>query len=328
MTTVERGLFTLSGLKTTELESLVARSCELYQDRRAHTLPLSGKVVGILFAKTSTRTRTAFSVGTIRLGGFPVTYGPGDLQTNTGESIQDTGRVLGRMLDAVVVRTPGPVDELRELSRQAGLPVINAMAAEEHPTQGVCDLATMLMEFGSLRGLSVLYVGEGNSTAVALAYGLSRMPLCNLTFATPAGYGINPAILGDVKKWAEEDGGSVTQVHDMDDLPGSVDVVYTTRWQTTGTVKNDPGWREKFRDFYVDERLLRRWPTAKLMHDLPAHRGEEVSGAALEGPRSLAWTQAEMKLTSAMAILEWAAGDRDLRDDAARPLHPRGEPAR
>lgn len=318
MATGERGLFTLSELKMTELESLVARSCELFRDRRAHTLPLSGKIVGILFTKTSTRTRTAFTVGTIRLGGFPITYAPGDLQTNTGESIQDTGRVLGRMLDAVVVRTAGPVDEMRELSRQEGLPVINAMAAEEHPTQGVCDLAAMLMEFGSLRGLSVLYVGEGNNTAAALAYGLSRMPLCNVTFATPPGYGISPAILGNATKWAEEGGGSVTQVHDMDDLPGSVDVVYTTRWRTTGTVKDDPGWREKFRDFYVDERLLRRWPTAKLMHDLPAHRGEEVSGAALEGPRSIAWTQAEMKLTSAMAILEWAARDRESHADLSR----------
>jgi ornithine carbamoyltransferase len=314
MATHERGLFTLSDLKTTELESLIARSCELFTDRCAHTLPLNGKIVGILFAKTSTRTRTAFTVGTIRLGGVPITYGPHDLQTNTGESVQDTGRVLGRMLDAVVVRTAGPVAEMRELSRQGGLPVINAMAAEEHPTQGVCDLAVMLMEFGSLRGLSVLYVGEGNNTAAALAHGLSRMPRCDVTFATPPGYGVSPAILGNAKKWAAEGGGSVTQVHDMDDLPGNVDVVYTTRWETTGTVKDDPGWREKFRDFYVDERLLRRWPTAKLMHDLPAHRGQEVSGAVLEGPRSLAWSQAEMKLTSAMAILEWAAGD-----DRGRP---------
>jgi len=310
MTTEECGLFTLSELKTPELESLAARSCELFRDRHAHTLPLSGKIVGILFAKTSTRTRTAFTVGTIRLGGFPIAYGPGDLQTNTGESIQDTGRILGRMLDAVVMRTAGPVDEMRELSRQEGLPVINAMAAEEHPTQGVCDLAAMLMEFGSLRGLSVLYMGEGNNTAAALAYALSRIPLCNVAFATPPGYGVNPAILDNAKKQAAEGGGSVTQVHAMDELPDSVDVVYTTRWQTTGTVKDDPDWREKFRDFYVDERLLQRWPTARLMHDLPAHRGEEVSRAALEGPRSIAWSQAEMKLASAMAILEWAVGDR------------------
>ncbi len=302
---VERGLFTLADLDGKELESLVARSCEFFRDQRAHSLPLSGKIIGILFSKTSTRTRTAFSAGTVRLGGFPIMYGPGDLQTNTGESIQDTGRVLGGMLDGLVARTACPAEELRELSRFGDLPVINAMSTEEHPTQGICDLATMYLEFGSLCQLSVLYVGEGNNTAAALAYGFCRMPRCEVTFATPPGYGLNPGILGEAADRARIGGGTVRQVHDMNDLPDNVNVVYTTRWQTTGTVKAASDWRESFRPFYVDEALLRRWPAAKFMHDLPAHRGEEVSGAVLEGPRSIAWTQARMKLASAMAILEW-----------------------
>jgi ornithine carbamoyltransferase/carbamoyltransferase len=300
----EQGFFTLSALSTADLQGLAARSCALFRDQQAHDHPLRGKVVGILFTKTSTRTRTAFSAGTFKLGGCPVSYGPADLQTNTGESIQDTGRVLGSMLDALVARTAGPVRELLEISRAGGLPVINAMTAEEHPTQGVCDLATMLLEFGSLDGLSVLYVGEGNNTAVALAHGLARMPGCKVVFATPAAYGLSPETLADAAKRARETGGSVTQVHDMDSLPGGVDVVYTTRWQTTGTSKARQDWRESFRPFYVDEELMRRWPRARFMHDLPAHRGEEVSGAVLDGPGSIAWTQAKMKLTSAMAILE------------------------
>lgn len=300
----ERGLFTLSTLSRDDLKGLAARSCALFRDQQAHDQPLRGKVIGILFTKTSTRTRTAFNVGTVRMGGFPIMYGPGDLQTNTGESLQDTGRVFGCMLDALVARTVGPVDELREISRHGGLPVINAMTAEEHPTQGVCDLATMLLEFGSLDRLSVLYIGEGNNTAAALAHGLSHMPQCTVTFATPPGYGLSSEVLGDAGKRAREAGGSLSQVHDMDNLPDEVDVVYTTRWQTTGTVKASLDWRERFRPFYVDEALLRRWPAAKFMHDLPAHRGEEVSGAALEGPSSIAWIQARMKLASAMAVLE------------------------
>jgi ornithine carbamoyltransferase len=307
----ERGLFTLSALEQEELEALAARSGALFLDQHAHRQPLRGKIVGILFTKTSTRTRTAFTAGTVRLGGFPISYGPGDLQTNTGESLPDTGRVLGCMLDALVARTAGPAEELRVLSRHGGLPVINAMAAEEHPTQGVCDLAAMQLEFGSLRGLSVLYVGEGNNTAAALAYGLSRMPQCTITLATPPGYGLSPAVRSDAMERARDGGGSLTEVHDLDHLPDEVDVVYTTRWQTTGTVKADPDWREKFRPFHVDEALLRRWPAARLMHDLPAHRGEEVSGGALDGPQSIAWTQAAMKLASAMAILEWVTQDGD-----------------
>jgi ornithine carbamoyltransferase/carbamoyltransferase len=190
------------------------------------------------------------------------------------------------------------------------LPVVNAMAAEEHPTQGVCDLATMLMRFGSLEGISVLYVGEGNNTASALAHGLSHIPRSRAVFATPSGYGLDPHVLAAAVQRAAGAGGSVREVHDMDDLPSDVDVVYTTRWQTTGTVKADPDWRERFRPFHIDERLFGRWPEATFMHDLPAHRGEEVSGAVLDGPRSIAWQQAEMKLTSAMAVLEWVvAGD-------------------
>ncbi|MFJ8941499.1 ornithine carbamoyltransferase [Streptomyces sp. NPDC102365] len=305
----QRGLLTLSDLTREDLERLAARSRDLYQDQSAHDRPLRDKVVGVLFTRTSTRTRTAFGAGTVRLGGFPLMYGPDDLQTATGESLQDTGRILGSMLDALVVRTAGPLDELREMSRAGELPVVNAMAAEEHPTQGVCDLATMLMEFGSLDGLSLLYLGEGNNTASALAYGLSRMPNCRLTFATPPGYGLDAQVLDDAAKRAAAVGGTVRQTHDLDDLPAEAHVVYTTRWQTTGTVKADPDWRERFRPFHVDERLLSRWPDAKFMHDLPAHRGEEVSGAVLEGPRSIAWVQARMKLTSAMAVLERVAGD-------------------
>jgi ornithine carbamoyltransferase len=305
----ERGLLTLSILTRKDLENLVARSCALFHDQSAHSLPLRGKVVGVLFSKTSTRTRTAFSVGTVRLGGFPVMYGPGDLQTNTGESIQDTGRVLGCMLDALIARTAGPVEELRDLSRYGELPVINAMSAEEHPTQGVCDLATMYLELGRLDRLSVLYIGEGNNTAAALAYGLSSMPQCQITFVTPPGYGLNPEILDEASKRAGEADGAITEVHDIDHLPSEVNIVYTTRWQTTGTVKGAADWRERFRPFYVDEMLLQRWPAAKFMHDLPANRGEEVSGAVLEGPRSIAWTQAKMKLASAMAVLEWVIKD-------------------
>jgi ornithine carbamoyltransferase/carbamoyltransferase len=301
----ERGLLTLGTLTRQDLEALAERSCDFFRDRDGHDRPLAGKVVGILFSKTSTRTRTAFSVGTVRLGGFPIMYGPGDLQTNTGESIHDTGRVFGSMLDALVARTAGPLAELQEISRSGDLPVVNAMSTEEHPTQGICDLATMLLEFGTLENLSVLYVGEGNNSAAALAYGLSMMPGCQVTFATPPGYAVDSEILEDATKRAYESGGRISQVHDLDDLPDHVDVVYTTRWQTTGTVKASADWRERFRPFYVDDALLARWPDAKFMHDLPANRGEEVSGAVLEGPRSLAWTQAEMKLASAMAVLEW-----------------------
>jgi ornithine carbamoyltransferase len=300
------GVFSLGELDSPAVQHLATRSSELFQDIDAHDRPLGDAVVGILFTKTSTRTRTAFTVGTIALGGTPIAYGPADLQTNTGESLTDTARVFGTMLDALVARTAGPLEELREISRHGGIPVVNAMAAEEHPTQGVCDLGTIEVVRGGIDGVSVLYLGEGNNTATALAQGLSHYRNCRVTFATPPGYGLPASVLAESAQRAAPRGTTITEVHSMDALPDEVDIVYTSRWQTTGTFKADESWRESFRPFHIDERLMARWPEAWLMHDLPANRGEEVSGAALDGPRSIAWLQARMKLTSAMAVLEWA----------------------
>ena len=217
---------------------------------------LRGQAVGALFTRTSTRTRTAFTVGTLRLGGAPVGYGPGDLQLNTGESVGDTGRVFGAMLDALVARTAGPVEELKTLAREGGLPVVNAMSTEEHPTQGVCDLATLALEYGDLSGIRVLYVGEGNNTAVALAHGLAAVPGARVTFAVPRGYGLPEGVLAAAGRRAGRTGATLQEIHDLAEAPDETDVVYTTRWQTTGTAKADPGWREVFRPFHVDAALL------------------------------------------------------------------------
>ncbi|MFF8382132.1 ornithine carbamoyltransferase [Streptomyces kanasensis] len=304
----ERGLFSLSELTDAEVASLTARSVELFHDRRAHERPLEGSAVGVLFTKTSTRTRTAFTVGAIRLGGTPIAYGPHDLQLNTGESVHDTGRVLGSMLDLIAARTAAPVEEMKDLSRHGGIPVVNAMSAQEHPTQGLCDLATVMLARGDLSGVKVLYVGEGNNSAVALAHGLATVPGAHLWCATPRGYEVPERELRVAAERAAAVGAVVEQVDDPALAPPDVDFVYTTRWQTTGTSKPDPDWRETFRPFHVDDVLMRRFPQASFLHDLPAHRGDEVSGSVLDGPRSLAWTQAAMKLPSAMAVLEWAIG--------------------
>ncbi|MGY1497484.1 ornithine carbamoyltransferase [Streptomyces sp. QTS52] len=301
----EQGLFSLADLEPALIKDLSTRSVELFRDPNTHDRPLEGQAAGVLFTRTSTRTRTAFTVGAIRLGGTAVPFGPHDLQLNTGEALEDTGRVLGSMLDALVARTAGPLDELRVLSRQGHLPVVNAMAAQENPSQGLCDLATLRLVLGDPTGVNLLYVGEGNNTAVALAHGLAAVPDAHVTFATPVGYGVPQRELRVATRHAEAVGATVEQIHDLALAPKDVDVVYTTRWQTTGTQKSDPAWREAFRPFHVDDAFLGRRPRALFMHDLPAHRGEEVSGQVLDGLRSLAWTQASMKLASAMTILEW-----------------------
>ncbi len=286
---------------------LVARAAALGHGSTAEPV-LQGKVTGVLFTKTSTRTRTAFTVATIRLGGFPIAYGSADLQIGTGESLADTGRVLGSMLDVLIARTAGPHADLATLAQEAGIPVINAMTAEEHPTQAIGDLALIDRSVG-LPGVNLLYIGEGNNTAVALAYALACVPGAEVTFVTPNRYGLPADVLAaaSLRAAACGSGATLRQTHDLGELPESIDVVYTTRWETTGTTKPDADWREQFWPYRVDRALLDRWPNARFMHDLPAHRGDEVASEVLDGPRSLAWEQARMKLYGAMAVLERAA---------------------
>jgi ornithine carbamoyltransferase len=181
--------------------------------------------------------------------------------------------------------------------------IINAMTDKEHPTQVFADLATIKEHFGHLDGLHILYLGEGNSTAAALALAVSKSPGMRLTLLTPEGYGLPQEIFAQAQISS-----LIEEYHNLDYLPKNVDVVYTTRWQTTGSTKNDPQWREKFEPFRVTQKLMNRVSKSAetiFMHDLPAVRGEDVTDEVLDGSQSIAFHQAKNKLFSAMAVLEW-----------------------
>lgn len=300
-----RHLISLDDLSDDQFRQIIDRGLDYATGTNATHQPLSGRVIGIYFRKTSTRTRSAFSTAALRLGAQIVAYGPDDLQTSTGETLTDTGRVLSGMLDGLVVRTAGDPAELRDLASQDRMAVINAMSADEHPTQALADLTTLLQQFGRLDHLRVLYVGEGNNTATALARALTRFPGTELHLRTPRGYGLDPATLHRAHQLALEHHSHLDEQHHLEELPGAVDVVYTTRWQTTGTTKPGSGWRDAFALFQVSTDLMNRWPAAVFMHDLPAHRGEEVTAEVLDGARSIAFTQSDNKHHSACAVLEW-----------------------
>ncbi|MEV6032885.1 ornithine carbamoyltransferase [Nonomuraea sp. NPDC052116] len=308
MESVARHLLSLDDLPDAALHAIVQRGTHLAVSGLGAERPLRDKVVGTYFRKTSTRTRVAFSGAALRLGAQVITLGPGDLQTNTGESWQDTGDVLSRMLDAIVVRTAADPAELREWTGQRTMSVINAMTSDEHPTQALADLATLRQHFARISGLRLLYVGEGNNTAAALALALARYPDVMLEFRTPPGYGVDPGVWERALTHAKRCGATLAERHDLDDLPPGCDVIYTTRWQTTGSVKPDANWRRTFAPFQVTGAMWERSPDSVFMHDLPAHRGEEVTAEVLDGPRSIALRQAENKMHSAMAVLEWCFG--------------------
>jgi len=303
-----RHVLSVLDLSPEEVAYLCRRAVRI---KRAPTAPqtLRGKTVGVYFRKTSTRTRAGFTVGAGRLGATVVTFGPNDLQTNTGETLEDTARTLAGYLDVLVMRTNEGVEEMRTFAAHPAMSVVNALSSDEHPTQALTDLSTMLEHFGRLEGLHVLYCGEGNKTAAALALAMSRIRGMRLTLATPAGYGVDGEKLAAARALAAEHGAEVEETHDLDSVAPDVDVVYTSRWQEMGVEKPDPEWKTRFAPFRVTQALMDRvsGPATVFMHDLPAVRNEDVDDEVLDGPRSLAWVQAQYKMWSAMAVIEWCA---------------------
>ena len=304
-----RHLLSLSEIGPENLALLVNRSLEI-ATHGVGVPPLVGKTVGIYFKRTSTRTRTAFTVAAIKLGAIPVAYGPNDLQICTGETIEDTARVLSGFLDALVVRTNESIYEMRAFASQNEMAIINAMSDTEHPTQAIADLVTIKENFGRLHDVSVLYVGEGNNSASALALAVALTPRMRLTLLTPEGYGLSSSVLEKAQGLSLQSGSVIEQRHDISSLRDKFDVVYTTRWQTMGVPKPDSNWKEKFKPYSVTQEFMQRFSKdgGVFMHDLPAVRGDDVVDEVLDGPQSIAFRQARHKLTSAMAVLEWCAG--------------------
>jgi len=302
-----RHLLSIADLKPSDIEQITRRSVEIASNDFQEAKSLEGKVIGVYFRKTSTRTRTSFTVGAARLGAMTISYGPSDLQTNTGETIDDTGKVLSGFLNALVIRTAESIAEMKALAAQDRMAVINAMSDNEHPTQALADLGTLTEHFGNLNNIKVLYTGEGNNTASALALAFARIPGAQLTILSPRGYALDQSVIDRARKWADVYGADIQQHHSLDGIREKVDVVYTTRWQTTGTTKNDPNWREDFKPFKVTKDLFDKLSTLRtvFMHDLPAVRDEEVDAEVLDGPKSIVFRQAHYKLFGAMAVLEW-----------------------
>ena len=306
-----RDLLTLSGLAPETFAAFVDRGQDIIAGRWQGYRPLADKIVGIYFKKPSTRTRTSFTSAAIRLGSTPMTFGPSDLQISTGETLEDTARVMAGYLDLLVVRTNEPLEEMRALAGPRELGVINAMSDCEHPTQAVGDFITLKEAFGDLDGLHLLYVGEGNNTAAALVLAAGKTPGFRLTLATPEGFGVDARFLDEARAAGAEWGTVIEQIHDPEALPRGVDAVYATRWQTMGVDHADADWKERFRPYTVTEELMERvskpGDRTIFLHDLPAVRGEDVTDGVLDGPRSWAWRQAVHKMTSAMVVLAWCA---------------------
>lgn len=308
---LRKHLLSIADLEPGTVQSLVETAVAIALGHWEGRRPLAGRTVGVYFRKPSTRTRTAFTVGAMKLGAQVVAYGPHDLQIVTGETVPDTARVLANYLDALVIRTNEASLEMHQFASQDRMAVVNAMNADEHPSQSLADLATLLEHFGRLSGIHLLYIGEGNNSASAISLAVARIPGMRLTLVTPEGYGLPADFMDKTRALAALHGSEVEQHHDMDRLPRGVDAVYTTRWLTMGVKKQDDDWIVKFRPYTVTPAVMAAVskPSGTVfLHDLPAMRGYEVLDEVLDGPQSLALRQAYHKMTSAMAVLDWCVG--------------------
>jgi ornithine carbamoyltransferase len=292
-----RHFLTGTELTAAELDRLLARALEL---KRAplSSRALEGKSVGLIFQKPSTRTRLSFEVGVSELGGHAVVLRSDELQLSRGEALRDTAIVLSRHLAAVGVRT-GPDEMLQELAAHSEIPVINMLTAGHHPCQALADLLTLREAYGTLEGLRLAYVGDGNNVARSLAL-LGTLAGMHVAVASPEGYSLER----DLERPAAG-AGALTLHADPREAVQGASAVYTDVWVSMGDEDSAAERRAALSGYRVDDALLdEAGAGAFAMHDLPAHAGEEISAEVLYGPRQRIWDQAENRRHAQKALLE------------------------
>ena len=290
---------TILDLDQQEAISLLDRAAAMKAaDYRSNLL--DGKTCILVFEKASTRTRVSFEVAVRHLGGWPIFMTQNDSQLGRDEPIRDTARVLSRYADCLIVRTFGH-NKLEELATAGSIPVVNALSDEYHPCQIMADLLTMREHSGSLEGLTVAFVGDGNNIAHSLINAAARFPI-RVVVAAPKGYEPDPAVV----KRARDQGADVAVVDDPTRAAAGADYLYTDVWASMGQESERAVRAEAFAGFQINDALLAlAKPGARVLHCLPAHRGEEITDSVMEGPASVVWDEAENRLHVQKAILEW-----------------------
>jgi ornithine carbamoyltransferase len=302
-TKTKRDFLTLTTLQPAELRALLDRAAEMKANRTQSNV-LAGRSIGMIFEKPSTRTRVSFEVGIEELGAHAVVLSAAELQLGRGETIEDTARVLSRYLHALVVRT-FEQERLERLARHASIPIVNALSDLAHPCQALADLLTIREHFGKLDGVRVAYVGDGNNVAHSLMVGCA-MSGASISVGVPAGYEPIPHFVKRAEELAADSGARVLVTNDPAEAAEGADVLYTDVWASMGQEREADERALIFAPFQVNAALLVRCaPDAIVMHCLPAHRGEEISDDVIESDASVVWDQAENRLHTQKALLEW-----------------------
>ncbi len=295
-----RDCLTLAEFSSDEISLILDEALRIKTLQKSHIpyRPLRGRTLAMVFQKPSNRTRVSFEVGMYQLGGHALHLSPEEIQIGKRETPSDTGRVLARYIDAIMVRTFDHGD-LEELAGAADVPVVNGLSDAHHPCQALADLMTVREELGTLEGTKIAYVGDGNNVAHSLAIACA-LTGTELTIAHPEGHGPDTeimelaGILGEAPHLTEDPGEAVL----------GAGAVYTDVWASMGQEAEAEGRKQKFAPYQVDERLMSlAADDAIFLHCLPAHRGEEVTAEVIDGPRSRVFDQAENRLHAQKALL-------------------------
>jgi len=298
--TVKKDLLTIMDFTAEEVRSILNRSIALKSGADRMKCPLIGKSIGLFFEKPSTRTRVSFEVGVYQLGAQPIVLSPRELQLGRGETIADTARTLSRYLHGMVMRV-FQHDTVAEFARHASIPVINGLSNAHHPCQAFADVMTVQERKGRTDGIRFAFIGDGNNVAHSLIEIAARTGLV-FVIAAPEGYDPDPVVV----ERARSAGGRISIVRDAHEAAAGADVLYTDVWVSMGQEAEADEKVKKFRSFQINDDLLgRAKPDAMVLHCLPAVRGNEITDAVMDGPQSAIFDQAENRLHTEKALLEY-----------------------
>lgn len=292
-----------------ELQALLDLAVTLKKEHEAggNAPLLKGKALAMIFQKPSLRTRVSFEMGMQHLGGHALYLSPAEIGLGKRESIADVARVLSGYVDVIMARV-FEHDHIRQLAEWATVPVINGLSDYSHPCQAMADVLTIQEEFGTLKGLNVVYVGDGNNVAVSLLHIAAKLG-ANFTIANPEGYAMPDHAITLGQQFAAESGSTVRLLSDPHEAVKNADVIYTDTWTSMGQEEETAKREKVFPPYQVNAALVGEAnPSAIVLHCLPAHRGQEITDEVADGPHSRLFPEAENRLHAQKAILARALG--------------------
>ena len=299
-----KDLISIADLSQSDIEEIfnVTRELKEWHNKGYDEKCLSGKILGMIFEKSSMRTRVSFEVSMVQLGGHAIYLTQNDINLGKREAVKDGARVLSRYVNGIAIRTFGQ-DTIQELARYATVPVINALSDYLHPCQALTDLYTIKEKFGTYTNIKIAFIGDGNNVARSLAQICTKLGI-HFHVASPKGYELTPDFVSKTKQMA--DGNDLIHLYqDPKEAAEKANVLYTDTWVSMGQETEEEVRKQAFKDFQINSDLLKSAKDdVKVMHCLPAHRGEEITDEVIDGPHSIVYDQAENRLHVEKALLK------------------------